>query len=360
VNAYRMGIEWSRLQPSPGAELDPKELDRYLDVLHRLRSAGIEPMVVLHHFSNPCWVNAQGGWTNPATAEAFVEYVAKLIPALKDRVSLWNTFNEPDTYASLGYLLGGFPPCRKGDWMSFRAVILNMASAHLRAAQLIRRLGCNGKPAEVGIAKNWTVFEPYNELSAWDHAYAATSHWAFNSYVLDAFLGEGRAGASTFLGLNYYGRVRIRNFKPLVPASGATREELAARDIRCDDMLERHPAGFGEVMRHLHRRFRLPLHITEHGSASSDSEFRIKDLRDHLQQLREAVAQGVDVRGFFYWSLLDNFEWQFGFSKKFGLLRVDFEDVALPRSMTPLAEYYRRVCESACEQQETVESASTL
>jgi beta-glucosidase len=113
VNAYRFGIEWSRLQSAPFAPLNRNELARYVDLLDRLKAANITPMVVLHHFSNPPWINSAGGWTNAATIPAFVDYVRKLVAALKDRVFLWNTFNEPDTYACVAYLLGGFPPQRK-------------------------------------------------------------------------------------------------------------------------------------------------------------------------------------------------------------------------------------------------------
>jgi beta-glucosidase len=344
VNAYRMGIEWSRLQAAPGGALDEQELARYLDLLDRLKLAGIEPMVVLHHFSNPPWITARGGWTNPATADAFTDYVTKLVPRLRNHVTLWNTFNEPDTYASLGYLLGGFPPCRRGDWFGFRKVIHNMATAHLKACQIIRETSSNGRQAQVGIAKNWTVFEPFNPLLPWDRIYTAVSHWAFNSMVLDEFLGGGRHTASTYLGLNYYGRVRVRNLKALVPASGATREDLARLGIACDDMLERHSPGFGNALRYLHQRFGLPLYVTENGCASADHDFRIQDLKEHLHHLRLAMTEGVRVRGFFYWSLLDNFEWQFGYTKKFGLLNVEFANPTLPRRMTPLADFYRSVC----------------
>ncbi len=127
VNAYRMGIEWSRLQAAPFAPLNGPELERYVDLLDRLKAAGITPMVVLHHFSNPPWITSAGGWLNPATVPAFVDYVTKLVSALKERVWLWNTFNEPDTYASLTYLLGGFPPFHKWRLLSYRKSIKHMA-----------------------------------------------------------------------------------------------------------------------------------------------------------------------------------------------------------------------------------------
>src|SRR5450755_1051775 len=161
VNAYRMGIEWSRLQDAPFAPLNPKELERYVHLLDCLKAANITPMVVLHHFSNPPWISAAGGWLNPATIPAFVDYVTKLVSALKERVYLWNTFNEPDTYASLTYLLGGFPPFRKWKFRSYRKVIKHMAEAHVQVSRVIRRDGNTGKTPEVGIAKNWTYFEAF-------------------------------------------------------------------------------------------------------------------------------------------------------------------------------------------------------
>src|ERR1700677_4853294 len=130
VNSYRMGIEWSRLQSAPFAPLNQKELDRYIHLLDCLQAVNITPMVVLHHFSNPPWVTASGGWLNPATIVAFVDYTTKIVCALKDRIYLWNTFNEPDTYASLTYLIGGFPPFYKWRVGAYRRVIKHMAAAH--------------------------------------------------------------------------------------------------------------------------------------------------------------------------------------------------------------------------------------
>lgn len=344
VNAYRMGIEWSRLQTAPFAPLNKKELERYVDLLDRLKAAGITPMVVLHHFSNPLWIASQGGWLNPTAVPAFVDYVTKLVPVLKERVWLWNTFNEPDTYASLTYLLGGFPPFHKWRLWSYRKVIKYMAEAHVRASEIIRREGNGGQTPEIGIAKNWTFFSAFQNCALWDRLLAATSHHTFNRFVLNEFLGGQRRAASTFLGVNYYGLARFKNFEPMVPAGGACPKRLAQLGVVCDDMFERHPAGFGTVLRDFHRRYGLPLYITEHGAASGDDEFRIRDLTAHLRELRSAMDNGVDVRGFFYWSLLDNFEWQFGYSKKFGLLTVDFNDEKLPRKMTRVGEFYRGIC----------------
>jgi beta-glucosidase len=344
VNAYRFGIEWSRLQSAPFAPLNQNELARYVDLLDQLKAKGITPMVVLHHFSNPPWINAAGGWTNSATVPAFVDYVRQLVAALKERVYLWNTFNEPDTYACVAYLLGGFPPQRKWKLGQFRRVIAHMASAHVQASRVIRREGNAGREPEVGIAKNWTFFHAYKRFSPWDRTTAFACHYTFNKFVLDAFLGGGRRHDSTFIGLNYYGRVRFHHFRAMIPASGAPVKTLNDFGFVCDDMVERYPEGMVKILPYLHRKFRLPIYITEHGAASDDETFRERDLRQNLAALHGAMAGGVDVRGFFYWSLLDNFEWQFGYTKKFGLLAVDFADAKLPRTLKPLAAVYAQIC----------------
>jgi len=344
VNAYRMGIEWSRLQSAPGAALHEAELARYVDQLGRLRAAGIEPMVVLHHFSNPRWINKRGAWTNAETISAFVDYSRKLVEALRGHVRFWNTFNEPDTYACCGYLIGEFPPLKKGRVDSYYKVVQNMAAAHLEVCRIIREAGSPLGKVEVGFSKNWTFFEPYSSTSRLSGMIARLSHYLMNHYVAQCFLGGERKTASTYLGLNYYGRIRFKNFQALVPTNGIAREDLARMGIECDDMLERHPAGLEQALLELHRLTHLPIYVTEHGSSSTDESFRERDLKENLAALHRAIGRGVDVRGFYYWSLLDNFEWQFGYAKKFGLLEVDFTSEHLTRKMKPLAWTYRKMC----------------
>jgi len=344
VNAYRFGIEWSRLQSAPYAPLDQTELARYIDMLDRLRAEGITPMVVLHHFSNPPWINEAGAWTNPATIPAFVDYVRQLVAALKERVHLWNTFNEPDTYACVAYLLGGFPPQRKCQLGEFRKVIKNMAQAHVLASCVIFQESDTGRKPEVGISKNWTFFHAYKKYSPWDRITSFICHYTFNKFVLDAFLGGSRRRASTYIGLNYYGRMRFHHFHAMVPASGMPLKRLKDFGFVCDDMVERYPEGLEKILAYLNRKFHLPVYITEHGAASIDECFRERDLRDNLSALHRSIAAGANVRGFFYWSLLDNFEWQFGYTKKFGLFAVDDTDPSLPRSPKPLAAVYAQIC----------------
>jgi beta-glucosidase/6-phospho-beta-glucosidase/beta-galactosidase len=190
TNAYRFGIEWSRLQSEAFGPLNQKELDRYCDLLDKLKAAGITPMVVLHHFSNPPWINKAGGWTNHSTIAAFVDYVSQTRTVLKDRVYLWNTFNEPDTYACVAYLLGGFPPQRKWRLGQFRRVIDHMARAHVQASRIIRRTGL-----ERSAGRKWALprtgrfFHAYKRYSLWDLSTAFGCHYTFNKFVLDAFLG---------------------------------------------------------------------------------------------------------------------------------------------------------------------------
>jgi beta-glucosidase len=344
VNAYRMGVEWSRLQTEPYGPLHPPELARYIDQLDRLNAAGILPMVVLHHFSNPPWLNAMGAWTNPAAIPAFVDFAKKLAGALRNHVRLWNTFNEPDTYACCGYLIGEFPPLKKLRLRSFRRVVRHMAEAHEEACRVIRAAESTLGNVEAGFSKNWTYFEAYHKFLPWDAALAAFVHGQMNRYVLRCFLGGQRKSASTFVGVNYYGRIRFRHLQPLVPTFGFSHEELLQLGLECDDMLERHPEGLEPALRAIYSEYGLPLYLTEHGSSSTDEAFRERDLKRYLTALHQAITGGVDVRGFYYWSLMDNFEWQFGYTKKFGLIEVNFGDKSLPRKMKPLAKIYQKIC----------------
>jgi beta-glucosidase len=345
VNAYRTGIEWSRLQTEAYGPLNSAELRRHIDQLERLIAAGIVPMVVLHHFSNPPWINRIGGWTNSDTIGAFVDYVGKLVAVLSKHVRLWNTINEPDTYACCGFVIGEFPPLQKGCLSSFRTVIRNMAEAHEQACRLIRQTGSAMGKVEVGFSKNWTYFKPHRGFLPWDKALAWFAHSQFNRFVLETFLDGPRKKAATYLGVNYYGRIRFQNLAPLIPTCGFSREQLATMGIECDDMLERHPAGLETALLELYQQCGLPIYLTEHGSSSADEAFRERDLRENLAALHCAIQRGVDLRGFYYWSLLDNFEWQFGYSKKFGLLSVDFSNDRRARAMKPLAQIYREVCQ---------------
>jgi beta-glucosidase len=224
-----------------------------------------------------------------------------------------------------------------------------MAEAHARVSEAIRKT-VFGRAPEIGIAKNWTSFGAFQNYALWDHLLAAVSHHAFNRFVLNEFLGGDRHKASTFLGVNYYGRARLNHFEALVPTNGVSHERLKKLGIVSDDMFERHPSGFSTILKKFQRQYGLPIYITEHGAASMDEDFRVRDLAAHLRELQVAINSGVDVRGFFYWSLLDNFEWQFGYSKKFGLLSVDFNDEKLPRKMTRVADFYREVCRAAAKE----------
>src|SRR5262249_4992185 len=145
---------------------------------------------------------------------------------------------------------------------AFRAVIRNMAAAHEQACGLIRAAGSTLGPVEVGFSKNWTYFQPYRRFSAWDAALAAFAHSQFNRFVLDTFLRGPRKSASTFLGVNYYGRVRFRNLKPLLPTCGFSREQLALLGLECDDMIERYPCGLEEALLNMHRQAGLKMFLT--------------------------------------------------------------------------------------------------
>jgi beta-glucosidase len=342
ANAYRFGIEWSRMQTEPYGELVAKEVDHYLDVLQCLKDQHIKPMIVLHHFSNPPWISQQGGWVNPKTVDVFVDYVARLLPYVAPFDPIWNTFNEPDTYASCTYLVGEFPPFNRGRFMAYRKVIRNMAEAHRRLFRLFHDHGGTEKP-QVGFSKNYTFFVPHRRARLLDALLARVADHLFNRFVLREFLENPCGPCSDYVGLNYYGKIRVHHLKPMAPVKGMTTQSLMDMGIVCDDMLERYPEGLFAILKDLSKAYALPIHITETGSATTDEEFRTTYLVRYLQQAHRAIQEGVDVRGLFYWSLMDNFEWMFGLTKKFGLIDVDFADPALPRRIKSTGDVFRRI-----------------
>ncbi len=165
----------------------------------------------------------------------------------------------------MAYLLGGFPPQRKWKLGQFRKVSATWRAPTPRPAASSGAKGLAGRKPQVGIAKNWTFFHAYKNFSLWDRATAFVCHYTFNKFVLDAFLGGWRRRASTFIGLNYYGRVRFHHFRAMIPASGTPIKAIKDFGFVCDDMVERYPEGMEKILAYLRRKFRLPIYITEHG-----------------------------------------------------------------------------------------------
>lgn len=356
TNGYRFSIEWSRLEPRRGV-WDHAAEAHYRAMLKSLRRRGIHPVVTLHHFSNPRWVAEAGGWANPATITAFEGFAHRSAVAFGDLVDDWLTFNEPTIYGAEGYISGHFPPGVSGDFVTLPRVLGHMARAHWKAYKALHEADTvaaegHGPAVRVGIAEHMLVFTPTAPWNPLDQIWAGiTENWVNYGFLDAAVTGRARfetvvsrywhdepayAGSLDFVGVNYYTRSMVSCLAPLSRrcADGAPLTDLG---------LEIYPQGMATVLERTYARYRLPVVVTETGIADAHRTATPAFMVRHLAQVHRAIAHGVPVEGVYWWSLMDNFEWQNGYDGRFGLLAVDFNDPARKRSWTPAAHIYARI-----------------
>ncbi|GAB4339263.1 MAG: glycoside hydrolase family 1 protein [Candidatus Abyssubacteria bacterium] len=348
-NAHRLSIEWSRLEPQEGL-FSSDEFEHYRRVLLALHERGIQPMVTLHHFTNPLWLSRIGGWENPRAVECFVRYARAAARELGPLVQFWNTINEPAVYAHQAYIRGNWPPGSK-SLRSAAIVLTNMLRAHALAYHAIHE-NSPASRCRVGIAKSVTLLEPLRPRNWLDKALARWSDFLFNHWFLDAIetgklswpIGMGQkvqilSGTHDFIGVNYYTRRKVQ-FRLCNPADLLRRNPPPPNTVTNDLGWEIYPEGLYKMLMGL-RKYQRPIYITENGCADARDALRPEFLRQHLTQMHRAITEGADVRGYFHWSLLDNFEWTFGLTPRFGLVEVDYRTQA--RAPRPSAHIYSRI-----------------
>ncbi|MBE0476547.1 MAG: glycoside hydrolase family 1 protein [Coriobacteriia bacterium] len=327
--AYKLSIEWARVEPEPG-RFDADVLEHYAVVLRELRSRGIEPFVTLHHFTNPRWLTRAGGWLDPDAPGLFTRYAGVVADRLGGLVHRWITINEPMLLALYGYGKAFWPPERKG-WRSGYRAARGLARAHRGAyAAIVERLPA----ARVGVAVNAAplVLSDRPELS--ERVLSRPFDWLANHYFLDAV-----RGSMDFIGLQYYSRATVRQ---LLFADVHARPFFRSRLARSDLGWEIYPRGLYDAVMRVWRRHGLPVYVTENGVADAGDSLRTAFVHDHLWWLRKAIEDGAQVRGYLHWALLDNFEWLEGFAPRFGLVEVDY--TTQERRIRPSARYYAQVC----------------
>jgi len=301
LNAYRLSVEWARIEPSPG-EFDQDALDTYRAQLEALREAGIEPLVTLHHFTNPQWLAERGGWANPNVVPRFIDYAARVVDHLKDLVRWWVTINEPSILALKSYIDGSWPPQERMHLRNYVRLLRHATRAHFRAHRLIHRA-----TPEAMVSMAFAIW-PMQALRPWspiDRTMAVLGDWLWQGRVIRRSMP-----ALDWIGVNYYSRTLVG--WPW-PANGS-----AGSRERTDFGWEIYPEGLYAVLRRV-GRFGKPVVITENGISDADDDQRPAYIRAHVQQMQRAVEAGVDLRGYMHWSLLDNFEWAEGYEQHFGL-----------------------------------------
>ncbi|MEW5869654.1 MAG: glycoside hydrolase family 1 protein [Chloroflexota bacterium] len=347
-NAHRFSVEWSRIQPAPD-RWDENALDRYIEMLRGLAERNLTPMVTLHHFSDPQWLAEKGGWENEEVVQYYVAFVRKTVEALKEYVNLWVTLNEPNLLPINAYLMGDFPP-GKNDFGTALKVLANLARAHAAAYPVIHELQ---PTARVGISLHYRGLQPANPSSPLDRWAAGMQFKIFNNFFPAALstgvmrfpawsrrLPEAR-GTQDFLGLNYYTQDLVR-FSLLNPG------ELFGKRFYPPDaplsetgFIANVPTGMFDMLK-WGNQFGLPILITENGVEDSTDNFRRRYLIEHLHQVWRAVNFNIPVKGYFHWTLVDNFEWERGWTQRFGLWELDVETQA--RRKRPSADLYAEIC----------------
>jgi len=343
IGAFRLSVAWPRILPEGRGRVNQAGLDFYDRLVDDLLANGLDPYVTLYHWDLPQVLEDRGGWPARETVEAFTEYTEVVVSRLGDRVRHWITQNEPWVASWLGYGLGVHAPGRKSDSDALAAGH-HILVAHGRAAEVLRR---EAPASEVGIAIDLVPMYPFSDNEA-DVEAAHREDGFRNRWFLEPVLGRGYpedmleryaeilptiedgdmdtiAAPLDFLGINYYTRSVVRAGVGEVPAEGAEHTEMG---------WEVYPDGLYRLLVHLQTEYEPPeLYITENGAAFADAREngrvpdskRVSYLEGHLDAVEAAFAGGVPVRGYFLWSLLDNFEWAFGYSRRFGIVYVDFE-----------------------------------
>jgi beta-glucosidase len=335
-NAHRISIEWSRIEPAPG-EFDQRQVRHYRDVLAEMREQGLEPMVTLHHFSSPIWFADRGGWAAAGSPDAFLPFVRKVVQELGDLVELWCTVNEPNIYAYFGWVYGEFPPGGHGQVRTMLRVLANLRLAHERAYLEIKR----GHPeARVGLAQNKWVLDPANPRHPGDRLVASVARWGMDCWPS----GRGRfqrvvAATSDFIGVNHYsGSLCAFDLRERKQAFGRRFNPPGAEVTDFDWPIL--PRLMRRVLVEL-KEFGKPVYITESGIATRDDSVRRRFLVDVLGEVWNAIQEGVDVRGYYHWTSMDNFEWARGYSMRFGLIECD--RATMERTFKPSAHLYARI-----------------
>ncbi len=373
LSAYRFSVAWPRVQPDGRGGVNRKGLDFYRRLVDGLRARSVAPVPTLYHWDLPQPLQDTGGWLSRDTAERFADYAQIVCDALGDTAAMWTTVNEPQVAAFTGYGSGGHAPGLAGGDAAAVTAAHHLLLGHGLAAGRLRGAG-----ARVGIALNLVPCRPESPADA---AAAHRLDGYINRLFLDPVLGDGYprdlaallrpvtdfgfvrdgdldviATPLDFLGVNYYSSHLVRRPGAGGPGTADPVPQVDAEVVRPAGPTTTMgwaltPEAFTELLLRLHARSPgLPLYVTENGIACADyadpagavkDPERVAFLHAHLAAAHAALAAGVDLRGYFVWSLLDNFEWSFGYSQRFGLVHVDYPTGW--RTPKASAWWYRRV-----------------
>jgi beta-glucosidase len=321
--AYRLGLEWARIEPREG-EFNVEAIEHYRQVLMNLREKNIKIVLTLWHWTNPLWLVEEGGWSNKKVIGYYARYVEFVVSHLGDLVDFWVTINEPTVHIAKGYLIGALPPNKINPFLGVK-VFFNLINAHKRAYDVIHKYNIR---ANVGFTHLGDNFDPARNWFLPEIFLA----WILNFFCNNLFLRLVH-GHTDYIGLDYYFHNRVVWHPPFI--------KNLNKEVN-DRGWEIYPKGIYNILKDL-RRFKRSIYIMENGIADAADAKRSKFIVDHLRYVHKAIEEGEDIRGYFYWSLMDNFEWEAGYPMKFGLYSV--EHASFKRTPRASAAVYAKICQ---------------
>ncbi len=389
--AYRFSIEWGRLYPTRDAFAtdtpDPAAIQAYDGVLAKLKAAGMVPMVTLHHFVTPSWLSdpSKGSepqaWERPEMTDLFVEYARRIAKRWGDKVDWWCTINEPLNVALGGYVQGSFPPGQLLALDRTFAVVKAEARAHAKAFEAIHAADKadadgDGKAAMVSMAFHQREFHPLDPEDEADVAATRRTRYVWNQWILNVVVrgdwdddydgnytgpadrkGDPALAAHVdWVGVNYYSDTLISASRgvviPVIRAA-VIQDNLPTTRPKTEFGWDIYPEGMGTVLDEV-ATYKLPILITENGLADAKDTNRARFLAEHLYEVGRAITRGADIRGYFHWALLDNFEWASGFCPKFGF--ASYDPATKKRTLRPSGNTYRQIATSGAVELRNIEA----
>ena len=346
-NAMRTSLEWSRIEPRPG-EWDEEAIARYRRILETKRRLGLEPAVTLFHFTLPQWVAGRGGFETSWGIDRFARFVDKVTREYKDLVKYWLTINEPMVYVAMGWFIGVWPPGKRNALDAIK-VARTLARAHARAYHIVHR---NVPDAQVGVPMHLATYLPLNPYQRLSQGITALRSWIANDVWLHGTLDGvfrpplGRydrvpeaVDTHDFMGFQYYFTFPMA-FSLRHANNFFTRQVVTPLPDVPPLMGEFRPDGIYGWATWL-KQFGKPIIVTENGILEKNENLRPAFILESLSHLHRAIQDGADVRGYFFWTLVDNFEWAEGYDARFGLVHVDFK--TQQRSIKPSGYLYRDI-----------------
>lgn len=353
-NTHRLSIEWSRIEQNEG-EFNEYEIKHYRDVLKYMKKVGLKPIVTLYHFTLPYWFMRKGGFLHKDARKTFNRFVKKVTEEFGDLVEYWVTINEPYVYADNSYWEGKWPPGEK-SLFKFLRVLKELLLVHCDSYKTIREVYRNKgwKTPQIGFAKSFIWFDPHKKNSFTSYLMSEIYRYFYNKTYFRPFysghfpfiLGYGKIPEALecldFIGMNYYFRCTCK-FNPF-------KSPLMVSEVG-DPNVERslfnwevYPEGMYNLMKVIYRNLKKPIIITENGISTLDDNQRVSYIIRHLDAVYRAMRDGVDVRGYLYWSYIDNFEWSEGYTQPFGLVAMNKKN--FERIPKPSAQVYAEICKA--------------